>query len=100
MPTLIRLVVILLVLVVAAGVYGMFEFGRYRAGFDVVAGMRDAGCPTAVVAARGWAIVLLRKCPKARRRGRSRIRPGGLARSPSRCGLRPHPAEWGGGARR
>ena len=26
---------------VAAGVYGMFEFGRYRAGYDVVAGLRQ-----------------------------------------------------------
>jgi hypothetical protein len=32
---------ILLVLVVAGGVYGMYEFGRYRAGFDVVASLKE-----------------------------------------------------------
>ena len=33
--------VIVLLLLVAGGVYGMFEFGRYRAGFDVVAGFKQ-----------------------------------------------------------
>jgi hypothetical protein len=32
---------ILLVLVVAGGVYGMFEFGRYRGGFDVVSELKQ-----------------------------------------------------------
>ncbi|HYJ39158.1 MAG TPA: DUF6776 family protein [Steroidobacteraceae bacterium] len=30
-----------LVFIVAAGVYGMYEFGRYRAGYDVVAGLKQ-----------------------------------------------------------
>ena len=33
--------VVLLVLIVAGGVYGMFEFGRFRAGYDVVAGLKQ-----------------------------------------------------------
>ena len=40
-PTRRWITVILLVLVVAGGVYGMFEFGRYRAGYDVVAGLKQ-----------------------------------------------------------
>jgi outer membrane murein-binding lipoprotein Lpp len=36
-PTRRWITAILLVLVVAGGVYGMFELGRYRAGYDVVA---------------------------------------------------------------
>jgi hypothetical protein len=32
---------VLLVLIVAGGVYGMFEFGRFRAGYDVVAGLKQ-----------------------------------------------------------
>jgi hypothetical protein len=40
-PTRRWITVILLVLLVAGGVYGMFEFGRYRAGFDVVAGLKQ-----------------------------------------------------------
>ncbi len=35
-PTRRWVTVIVLVLLVAGGVYGMFEFGRYRAGYDVV----------------------------------------------------------------
>ena len=33
--------IVLLVLLVAGGVYGMFEFGRYRAGYDVVASLKQ-----------------------------------------------------------
>ena len=33
--------IVVLVLVVAGSVYGMFEFGRYRAGYDVVAGLKQ-----------------------------------------------------------
>ncbi|HEX6637859.1 MAG TPA: hypothetical protein VF033_09405, partial [Steroidobacteraceae bacterium] len=40
-PTRRWITVVLLVLVVAGGVYGMFEFGRYRAGFDVVAALKQ-----------------------------------------------------------
>jgi hypothetical protein len=32
---------IILVLIVAAGIYGMFEFGRYSAGFDAPAALRQ-----------------------------------------------------------
>jgi hypothetical protein len=39
-PTRRWITVIVLVLLVAGGVYGMFEFGRYRAGYDVVAGLK------------------------------------------------------------
>ena len=39
-PTRRWITIVLLVLVVAGGVYGMFEFGRYRAGFDVVAALK------------------------------------------------------------
>lgn len=33
--------IIVLLLIVAAGVYGMFEFGRYSAGFDSVAALKQ-----------------------------------------------------------
>jgi hypothetical protein len=33
--------IVLLLLVVAAGVYGMFEFGRYSAGHDALASLRE-----------------------------------------------------------
>lgn len=33
--------IVLLVLIVAAGVYGMFEFGRYSAGYDSLAALRE-----------------------------------------------------------
>ena len=38
-PTRRWITVIVLVLLVAGGVYGMFEFGRYRAGYDVVSAL-------------------------------------------------------------
>jgi len=40
-PTRRWVTIVVLVLLVAGGVYGMFEFGRYRAGYDVVAGLRQ-----------------------------------------------------------
>ena len=40
-PTRRWITVVVLVLIVAGGVYGMFEFGRYRGGYDVVAGLRQ-----------------------------------------------------------
>ena len=40
-PTRRWITIVVLVLIVAAGVYGMFEFGRYRAGYDVVAGLKQ-----------------------------------------------------------
>ena len=39
-PTRRVVTIVLLVLVVAAGIYGMFEFGRYRAGYDVVSSLK------------------------------------------------------------
>jgi hypothetical protein len=39
-PTRRMITIILLVLMVAVGVYGMFEFGRYRAGFDYPTALR------------------------------------------------------------
>src|SRR3954469_20810598 len=33
--------IVLLALIVAASVYGMFEFGRYRASYDIVAAIRE-----------------------------------------------------------
>jgi hypothetical protein len=40
-PTRRWITIVVLVLIVAGGVYGMFEFGRYRAGYDVVAGLKQ-----------------------------------------------------------
>jgi hypothetical protein len=40
-PTRRWITIVLLLLIVAGGVYGMFEFGRYRAGYDVVAGLKQ-----------------------------------------------------------
>ena len=39
-PTRRWITIVLLVLIVGGGVYGMFEFGRYRAGYDVVASLK------------------------------------------------------------
>jgi cell division protein FtsB len=40
-PTRRWITIVVLVLIVAAGVYGMFEFGRYRAHYDVVAALKQ-----------------------------------------------------------
>ena len=40
-PTRRWITIVILVLMVAAGVYGMFEFGRYRAKYDVVAALKQ-----------------------------------------------------------
>ena len=40
-PTRRWITIVVLVFIVAAGVYGMYEFGRYRAGYDVVAGLKQ-----------------------------------------------------------
>jgi hypothetical protein len=40
-PTRRWITIVVLVLIVAGGVYGMFEFGRFRGGYDVVAGLRQ-----------------------------------------------------------
>ena len=40
-PTRRRITIVLLVLIVAGGVYGMFEFGRYSAGYDSLAALRQ-----------------------------------------------------------
>jgi hypothetical protein len=40
-PTRRWITIVVLVLIVAAGVYGMFELGRYRAGYDVAASLNQ-----------------------------------------------------------
>ena len=40
-PTRRWITIVVLVLIVAGGVYGMFEFGRFRAGYDVVSGLKQ-----------------------------------------------------------
>jgi len=40
-PTRRWITIVLLVLIVAGGVYGMFEFGRYSAGFDALAALKQ-----------------------------------------------------------
>ena len=40
-PTRRWITIVVLLLIVAGGVYGMFEFGRFRAGYDVVAGLKQ-----------------------------------------------------------
>ena len=40
-PTRRWITIVVLLLIVAGGVYGMFEFGRFRGGYDVVAGLRQ-----------------------------------------------------------
>jgi uncharacterized protein DUF6776 len=40
-PTRRMITIVLLVLVVAGGVYGMFEFGRYRASYDIVSALKE-----------------------------------------------------------
>jgi hypothetical protein len=40
-PTRRWITIMVLVLIVVGGVYGMFEFGRYRAGYDVVASLKQ-----------------------------------------------------------
>ena len=41
-PTRRAITIVLLVLIVVGSVYGMFEFGRYRGGYDVVAGIKQS----------------------------------------------------------
>src|SRR4051794_3813253 len=40
-PTRRIITIVVLVLLVAGGVYGMFEFGRYRANYDIVAMIKE-----------------------------------------------------------
>ena len=40
-PTRRWITIVLLVLIIVGSVYGMFEFGRYRAGYDVVASLKQ-----------------------------------------------------------
>jgi uncharacterized protein DUF6776 len=40
-PTRRWIAIVLLLLIVGAGVYGMFEYGRFRAGYDVVASLEN-----------------------------------------------------------
>jgi hypothetical protein len=48
-PTRRWITIVLLVLIVGGGVYGMYEFGRYRAGYDVVAGLKDRAAQNAKI---------------------------------------------------
>jgi hypothetical protein len=59
-PTRRWITIVLLVLIVGGGVYGMYEFGRYRAGYDVVAGLKDRAAQTAKIAEQAATISDLR----------------------------------------
>src|SRR5687768_5682223 len=59
-PTRRVVTIVLLVLVVAAGVYGMFEFGRFRAGHDVVAALKQRAALRDVIEAHEATISDLR----------------------------------------
>ncbi len=59
-PTRRWITIVLLLLMVGGGVYGMFEYGRYRAGYDVVAGLKDRAELNAKIADREATISDLR----------------------------------------
>jgi hypothetical protein len=59
-PTRRWITAVLLMLIVAGGVYGMFEFGRYRAGYDVVAGLKQRTEMRAVIVTHETTISELR----------------------------------------
>jgi hypothetical protein len=59
-PTRRVITVILLVLIVAGSVYGMFEFGRYSAGFDALTALRERATLRAEIAANEATISELR----------------------------------------
>jgi hypothetical protein len=52
--------IVILILVVAAGVYGMFEFGRYSAGYDALAALKQQAQLRGELAAREATISELR----------------------------------------
>ena len=59
-PTRRMITVVLLVLVVAGGVYGMFEFGRYSAGFDSLAALKQRAALRAEIESQDATISELR----------------------------------------
>ena len=59
-PTRRWITIVLLALMVGGGVYGMFEYGRFRAGYDVVAGVKDRADLNAKIADRDTTISELR----------------------------------------
>ena len=59
-PTRRVITIVLLVLVVAGSVYGMFEFGRYNAGFDSLAALRQRAALHAEIEANEATISELR----------------------------------------
>jgi len=59
-PTRRWITIVLLLLMVGGGVYGMFEYGRFRAGYDVVAGLKDRTELNARIADRDTTISELR----------------------------------------
>jgi len=59
-PTRRVITIVLLVLVVAASVYGMFEFGRYSAGFDALAALKQRAAMRAEIEASEATISELR----------------------------------------
>lgn len=59
-PTRRVITIVLLVLIVAGSVYGMFEFGRYSAGFDSLAALRERAALRAQISAHEATISDLR----------------------------------------
>jgi septal ring factor EnvC (AmiA/AmiB activator) len=59
-PTRRWVTIIVLVLLIAGGVYGMFEFGRWRAGFDAIAAFNQQRTLRAQIAASETTISELR----------------------------------------
>jgi hypothetical protein len=59
-PTRRMITIVLLVLLVAGGVYGMFEFGRYSAGFDSLTSLKQKAALRAEIAAHETTISDLR----------------------------------------
>jgi hypothetical protein len=59
-PTRRVITIVLLVLIVAGSVYGMFEFGRYSAGFDALTALRERAALRAEIVANEATISELR----------------------------------------
>lgn len=59
-PTRRWVTIVVLVLLVMAGVYGMFEFGRYRAQYDIVASLRQRAALRSQIEAQEATIFQLR----------------------------------------
>src|SRR6185436_1345132 len=59
-PTRRMVTIVLLILLVAGGVYGMFEFGRYSTGFDSLAALRQRAALRAQIEAQEATVSELR----------------------------------------